>query len=85
MIAQLFAPEGEGGQRWVTKQLGPGCREKVLKRKSREFPDSPVIKTWCFPSRGPGLTSGQGTKILQVVQQAPRQTTPSPHRSPPKQ
>lgn len=24
MIAQLFAPEGEGGQRWVTKQLGPG-------------------------------------------------------------
>lgn len=24
MIAQLFAPEGEGGQHWVTKQLGPG-------------------------------------------------------------
>lgn len=25
MIAQLFALEGEGGQRWVTKQLGPGA------------------------------------------------------------
>ena len=24
MIAQLFALKGEGGQRWVTKQLGPG-------------------------------------------------------------
>ena len=25
MIAQRFALEGEGGQRWVTKQLGPGA------------------------------------------------------------
>lgn len=25
VIAQLFALEGEGGQHWVTKQLGPGA------------------------------------------------------------
>ena len=32
----------------------------------REFPGSPVVKTWHFHCQGLGLIPGQGTKILQA-------------------
>ena len=38
-----------------------------LKNNQREFPDGPVVRTPCFHYQGPGSTSGQGTKILQVT------------------
>ena len=32
----------------------------------REFPGSPVVRTWHFHCQGLGLIPGQGTKILQA-------------------
>ena len=32
---------------------------------SREFPGSPVVRSWCFHCRGPGSIPGWGTKIPQ--------------------
>ena len=36
-------------------------------RETREFPGSPVARTWCFHCQGPGSIAGQGTKIPQAV------------------
>ena len=33
----------------------------------REFPEGPVVRTWCFHCRGPGSIPGQGTKILRAA------------------
>ena len=33
---------------------------------SREFPGSPVIKTYIFTAEGPGSIPGWGTEILQA-------------------
>ena len=35
--------------------------------ETREFPDSPVVKTWHFHCHGPSSIPGQGTNILLVV------------------
>ena len=40
---------------------------KHIKRCSREFPGSPVVRTQCFHCQGPGLIPEQGTKIPQAA------------------
>ena len=37
-----------------------------LKLHSREFPGSPVVRTWCFHCQGPGSIPGRGTKTHKV-------------------
>ena len=34
----------------------------------REFPGGPVVRTWCFHCRGPGLIPRWGTNISQATQ-----------------
>ena len=36
-------------------------------QESREFPNSPEVRTWHFHCRGSGLIPGQGTKIPQAL------------------
>lgn len=61
MIAQLFALEGAGGQRWVTKQLGPGtCWQELA---------WPVLR-WGLPgvgAEGPCTGAGEPRGFLLSV------------------
>ena len=50
------------------------CRSwKIL--WSREFPGSPVVRTWSFHCQGLGSVPGQGTKILQAMWHGKNKTT----------
>ena len=41
----------------------------------RKFPGSPVVRTLCFDSPGPGLIPGWGTKVPQASQHGQQKKT----------
>ena len=45
-----------------------------LQNRNREFSGGPVVRTPCFHCQGSGLIPGQGTKILENMITAKKQT-----------
>ena len=56
-------------KRNVPLWLDPGqVEKKLLLKRFRDFPGSPVVRTWRFQCHGLGLIPGQRTDIPQAMQ-----------------
>ena len=51
----------------------------IKKHHLKEFPDSPVVMTWCFHCGGLSSIPSLGTKIPQAVVQPPKHTHTHTH------
>ena len=70
-------------KRNVPLWLDPGqVEKKLLLKRFRDFPGSPVVRTWRFQCHGLGLIPGQRTDIPQAMQlsQKKKKNPSRPHQ-----